>query len=48
MWSKEETMLHINVLELMTAWFAIQTLVNVTTGAHVRFQMDNTTAVSYI
>ena len=48
LWSKEETMLHINVLELMTAWFAIQTLVNVTTGAHVRFQMDNTTAVSYI
>ena len=48
LWSREETMLHINVLELMTAWFAIQTLVNVTTGAHVRFQMDNTTAVSYI
>ena len=48
LWAKEETMLHINVLELMTAWFAIQTLVNVTTGAHVRFQMDNTTAVSYI
>ena len=48
LWSREETMLHINVLELMTAWFAIQTLVNVTTRAHVRFQMDNTTAVSYI
>ena len=25
LWSREETMLHINVLELMTAWFAIQT-----------------------
>ena len=32
LWSKKENMLHINVLELMTAWFAIQTLVNVTSG----------------
>lgn len=48
LWSREEKKLHINCLELMTAWFAIQTLVKISPSVHVRLQMDNASAVAYI
>ena len=47
-WSKEESILHINVLELQAALFALQSLYNNDTDVHIQMQLDNTTAVAYI
>ena len=47
-WSEEEQTLHINVLELTAAWFALQALVSHQSNKHIRIMMDNTTAVACV
>ena len=48
--SKEEASLHINILELKAALFALKSFANVyqMTNAHVRLKIDNTSAQAYI
>lgn len=48
MWSYEEQQEHINVLELKAAKLGIQSLCQKLYDCHVRLEVDNTTAVSYI
>ena len=47
-WSLVESQLHINVLELTAAWFALRALANKTSNKHIRLMLDNTTAVACI
>ena len=47
-WTAEESQLHINVLELQAAFFALQSLCSKESNTHIHLQLDNTTAVSYI
>ena len=47
-WTAEESQLHINVLELQAAFFALQSLCSKESNTHIQLQLDNTTAVSYI
>ena len=46
-WSLSESNNHINFLELLAAFLALQSFVN-QSNIHVRLKLDNTTAVSYI
>ena len=46
-WSLSESNNHINFLELLAAFLALQTFVS-QSNIHVRLKLDNTTAVSYI
>ena len=48
MWSGGERKDHINVLELKAALFGIQSLCRDLHHCHIRIEIDNTTAVSYI
>ena len=47
-WSPEEASLHINVLELRGALFAVRAFAMERTGIHVHLRMDNVSAVTYI
>ena len=48
MWSIEETEFHINYLELLAAFLAIQTFVKHETNLTIYLQLDSVTAQSYI
>ena len=49
-WTQEEASLHINILELKAALFALKSFAKVyqMTNAHVRLKIDNTPAQAYI
>ena len=47
-WTSQEMEYHINYLELLAVLYALQTLLKDHRELHVRLQMDNSTAVSYI
>ena len=47
-WSKEESKLHINILELKAAQLAIETFTQARGITSIHLQMDNMTALSYI
>ncbi|XP_040200959.1 uncharacterized protein LOC120932552 [Rana temporaria] len=47
-WSREESLLHINALELSAALFAIQSFLATRTNCCVLLRMDNIAAVQYI
>ncbi len=47
-WSYEEEKLHINYLELLAAFMALQAFHESVVNRHVLLMMDNTTAVAYI
>ena len=47
-WSEREKTLHIYVLELTAAWFALKALASEIEGRHIRLMMDNTTAVACV
>ena len=47
-WSDDERLLHINVLEIKAAYFALQCFSDQIKGKHVRLMVDNTTAVACI
>ena len=47
-WTPVESSLHINVLELTAAWFALKSFESLVSGKHVLIQMDNRTAVTYL
>ena len=46
-WSLSESNKHINFLELLSAFLALQSFVS-QSNIHVRLKLDNTTAVSYV
>lgn len=47
-WLSEEKLLHINYLELKAAFLTLQSLVGSVKHQHIRLNMDNTVAISYI
>lgn len=47
-WSLEEGKNHINYLELLAIYFALQALYFDCTDTHIEFQCDNVTAVKYV
>ncbi|XP_060084159.1 uncharacterized protein LOC132563416 [Ylistrum balloti] len=47
-WSLEESLDHINYLELKAAWFTCQALCRDLHHVHIRLNIDNTTAIAYI
>ena len=46
-WSKQESLLHINALEMLAIWFALKSFCK-QTCLHVKIFTDNTTAVAYV
>ena len=48
LWTQEETVLYINVLELKGALFALKTFAQDLRKVHVHMKMDNRTAIGYI
>ena len=47
-WLERESEMHINYLELKAAFFGLHAFVNEMRYVHIRVQLDNTTAVTYI
>ena len=47
-WSQSESEPHINYLELLASFHALQCFVSEPRSIHVRLAMDNTTAVSFV
>ena len=47
-WTREESVLHINVLELTAAFFGLECFCSEMKNQHIRLLLDNSTAVSYI
>ena len=47
-WSPEESILHINALELLAAWYVVKSYCKHLTNTHIQISVDNTTAVAYI
>ena len=47
-WNDEETLLHINLLELKAILFGLQSFLSHLSNTHVRIRSDNATAVAYI
>ncbi len=47
-WSHQETLLHINVLELKATFLAVQTFLKHHSNVSMKLLLDNTTAVAYI
>lgn len=47
-WTRSDLSRHINELELLAAYYAVQAFVSRTRGLSVRLFLDNSTAVSYI
>lgn len=48
LWSEQEKLEHINVLELKAASLTIKSLTGVMQDAHIQIFMDNTVAISYV
>ena len=48
LWTREESLLHINALELKAALFALRAFSNNRKKLHVHLRMDNRTAVAYL
>ena len=48
LWTQEESLLHINALELKAALFALRALSKSRRKLHVHLRMDNRTAVAYL
>ena len=48
LWTQEESLLHINALELKAALFALRAFSNNRRKLHVHLRMDNRTAVAYL
>ncbi|XP_076128591.1 uncharacterized protein LOC143109676, partial [Alosa pseudoharengus] len=48
LWSPTQSRLHINVLELLTVWLALQRFLPMLRGQHVLIRTDNTSALAYI
>ena len=47
-WSKQESDLHINVLELKATFLVIQAFLKSQSNLAVKLRLDNTTAVTYV
>jgi hypothetical protein len=47
-WTDNESKQHINYLELLAAFFVLKCFIGCLGGKHVKFMIDNTTAVSVI
>ena len=47
-WSSSESNIHINILELMAAYYVLASLCDEVRGAHIRLMVDNKTALAYI
>ena len=47
-WTPTEAQSHINILELLAAFFALKCFCKNMQNIHVQLQIDNTTAVTYI
>ena len=47
-WTPAETESHINVLELLAAFFALKCYCSKMGNCHIQLQIDNTTAIAYI
>lgn len=47
-WSKSESLRHINYLELLAVRLALASLLDNRSNIHVRIMSDNTTTISYI
>ena len=47
-WSKEESSLHINVLEIVAAYFAVKIYAATLTETSVYFRVDNTAIFAWI
>ena len=47
-WTEEESLCHINVLELKAVFFGLSSLMNEICNKHIRVKSDNTTTVTYI
>ena len=47
-WSIDESIAHINVLELKAILLGLKSFLNDSFGKHIRIRCDNTTAVSYV
>jgi hypothetical protein len=47
-WTADESKQHINYLELLAAFFVLKCFIGCLGGKHVKFMIDNTTAVSVI
>ena len=47
-WSKEESNMHINELELLAIFLGLQSFLSNSAVSHARIQCDNATAVSYV
>ena len=47
-WGQAESQAHINVLETTAAFLALQSFCSTTVNKHVRLELDNTTAVTYV
>ena len=48
LWSQNERLLHIDCLELLAGAFAVKCFTKNQICLHVRFRMDNTTAIAYL
>jgi hypothetical protein len=48
LWSPQERLFHINVLEMMAGTFVVKTLARDKRNPHIRIRMDNTSAVAYL
>jgi len=48
LWSQEEQLEHINVLELTAGMFAVQAFAEDRRNLHVHLRMDNTSALTYV
>ena len=47
-WSNQESLLHINVLELKATFLAVQAFLKHQSNLSVKLRLDNTTAIAYI
>ena len=47
-WTSKEAEKHINYLELLAAWFIIQSFCKYTINSHMKILCDNTAAVAYL
>jgi hypothetical protein len=47
-WSNQESLLHINVLELKATFLAVQDFLKHQSNLSVKLRLDNTTAIAYI
>ena len=46
-WTPTEAAVHINILQLQAAFFALKSFTSEVNDTHIQLQVDNTTAVAY-